>query len=105
MLKLDRSLVDGIHDDPHRFALVEALISFASTTRAAICAEGVEALEDLAVLGGLDVTYAQGWALARPEAPWARLAPGAAAAAAADLRLGLRVARESSDDGARSSAT
>ena len=29
ILKLDRSLVDGIHDDPHRFALLEALISFA----------------------------------------------------------------------------
>jgi len=98
VLKLDRSLVDGIHDDPHRFALLEALISFASTTRAAICAEGVEALEDLAVLAGLDVTYAQGWALARPDAPWAALSPGAAAAASADLRLGLRVARETSEE-------
>ena len=98
VLKLDRSLVDGIHDDPHRFALLEALISFASTTRAAICAEGVEALEDLAVLAGLDVTYAQGWALARPDAPWAVLSPGAAAAGSADLRLGLRVARETSEE-------
>ena len=98
ILKLDRSLVDGIHDDPHRFALLEALISFASTTRAAICAEGVEALEDLDVLAGLDVTYAQGWALARPDAPWRALAPGAAAAASAELRLGLRVARETSEE-------
>ena len=44
--------MDGVHDDPHRFALLEALISFASTTRAAVCAEGVETLEDLAVLAG-----------------------------------------------------
>ena len=72
ILKLDRSLVDGVHDDPHRFALLEALISFASTTRAAVHAEGVETLEDLAVLASLDVTYAQGWALARPDAPWGR---------------------------------
>ena len=50
ILKLDRSLVDGVHADPHRFALLEALISFASTTQAAVCAEGVETLEDLAVL-------------------------------------------------------
>ena len=71
ILKLDRSLVDGVHDDPHRFALLEALISFASTTRAAVCAEGVETLDDLAVLAAMDVTYAQGWALARPDAPWA----------------------------------
>ena len=94
ILKLDRSLVDGVHDDPHRFALLEALISFASTTRAAVCAEGVETLEDLAALAAMDVTYAQGWALAHPGAPWAALAPHAAAAAMAEVRIGLRVPRE-----------
>jgi diguanylate cyclase (GGDEF)-like protein len=100
ILKLDRSLVDGVHDDPHRFALLEALISFASTTRAAVCAEGVETLDDLTVLAGMDVTYAQGWALARPDAPWALLAPQAAAAASAEVRIGMRIAREPRDDGA-----
>ena len=99
ILKLDRSLVDGVHADPHRFALLEALISFAATTRAAVCAEGVETLEDLAVLSGLDVTYAQGWALARPDAPWAPLSPQAAAAASAEVRIGMRVAREAAGDG------
>ena len=95
ILKLDRSLVDGIHDDPHRFALLEALISFASTTRAAVCAEGVETLQDLAVLAGMDVTYAQGWAL-RP----ARGAVGGARAAGRGRRDGrgpdrpARAARE-----------
>jgi GAF domain-containing protein len=98
ILKLDRSLVDGIHDDPHRFALLEALISFSSTTRAAVCAEGVETLDDLAVLAGLDVTYAQGWALARPDAPWVPLAPKAADATSAEVRTGMRVAREPQDD-------
>ena len=98
ILKLDRSLVDGLHEDPHRLALLEALISFASTTRAAVCAEGVETLEDLAVLAAMDVTYAQGWALARPGAPWAALAPQAAAAASAELRIGVRVVRKSRDD-------
>jgi diguanylate cyclase (GGDEF)-like protein len=99
ILKLDRSLVDGVHDDPHRFALLEALISFSATTGAAVCAEGVETLDDLAVLAGLDVTYAQGWALARPGAPWAPLAPQVAAAASAEVRIGLRVAREPHDGG------
>ena len=99
ILKLDRSLVDGVHDDPHRFALLEALISFASTTRAAVCAEGVETLADLNVLAGMDVTYAQGWALARPDAPWALLAPRAAAAASAEVRLGMRIARDHRDAG------
>jgi EAL domain-containing protein (putative c-di-GMP-specific phosphodiesterase class I) len=100
ILKLDRSLVDGVHDDPHRFALLEALISFASTTRAAVCAEGVETLEDLAVLAGLDVTYAQGWALARPDAPWAVLLPQAASAASAEVRIGMRIARDPHDESA-----
>ena len=94
ILKLDRSLVDGVHADPHRFALLEALISFSTTTGAAVCAEGVETLDDLTVLAGLDVTYAQGWALARPDAPWAALVPQAAAAVSAELRIGMRVARE-----------
>jgi len=98
ILKLDRSLVDGVHEDPHRFALLEALISFASTTRAAVCAEGVEALDDLAVLAAMDVTYAQGWALARPDIPWAPLSPRAAAAASAEVRIGMRMAREPRDD-------
>ena len=99
ILKLDRSLVDGVHGDPHRFAMLEALISFASTTRAAVCAEGVETLEDLAVLASLDVTYAQGWLLARPGVPWAAAVPQAAAAAA-ELRIGMRIVRDQHDDGA-----
>ncbi len=100
ILKIDRSLVDGVNDDPHRFALLEALISFAATTRAAVCAEGVESLADLAALADLDVTYAQGWALARPDAPWAALAPQAAAAATSEVRIGMRLARGSRDEGA-----
>ena len=100
ILKLDRSLVDGVHGDPHRFAMLEALISFASTTRAAVCAEGVETLEDLAVLASMDVTYAQGWLLARPALPWAAAVPDAAAAAAAELRIGMRIVRDQTDDGA-----
>lgn len=100
ILKLDRSLVDGVHGDPHRFALLQALISFASTTRAAVCAEGVETLDDLAVLAAMDVTYAQGWALARPDVPWAPLSQQAAAAASAEVRIGMRMAREPHDNSA-----
>ena len=55
------------------------MIAFAATTGAAVCAEGVEDLDDLRALAALDVTYAQGYALARPAPPWPLLAPGAAA--------------------------
>ncbi len=66
ILKLDRTLVHGAHADDSRQALLEALIGFASSTGAAICAEGVEDLDDLRALVALDVTYAQGYGLARP---------------------------------------
>lgn len=92
ILKLDRALVHGAHADSSRQALLEALIGFASTTGAAICAEGVEDLEDLRALVALDVTYAQGYGLARPGAPWPLPAPEATAAGAAEIRCGLRLA-------------
>jgi hypothetical protein len=92
ILKLDRALVHGAHADGPRQALLEALIGFASTTGAAICAEGVEDLEDLHALVSLDVTFAQGYGLARPGPPWPAPAPEATAAGAAEIRSGLRLA-------------
>jgi diguanylate cyclase (GGDEF)-like protein len=90
ILKIDRSLVHGAHSDPSRYALLEALVSFAGTTGAAVCGEGVEDLADLRALADLDATYAQGYALARPGDPWAALSPDIAATA--DVREGVRVA-------------
>jgi diguanylate cyclase (GGDEF)-like protein len=89
ILKIDRSLVHGAHNDSFRYALLEALISFASTTGAAVCGEGVEDLDDLRALADLDATYAQGYALARPDDAWAKLSPEVAATA--ELRTGVRV--------------
>jgi hypothetical protein len=89
ILKIDRSLVHGAHADPSRYALLEALVSFAGTTGAAVCGEGVEDLADLAALADLDATYAQGYALGRPADPWAKLTPGVVATAA--LREGVRL--------------
>ena len=76
ILKLDRSLVHGANADPAKLALLEAMISFASSTGAAVCGEGVEDLDDLRALADLDATYAQGYALARPAPPWPLLAAG-----------------------------
>jgi hypothetical protein len=89
ILKIDRSLVHGAHADPSRYALLEALVSFAGTTGAAVCGEGVEDLADLHALADLDATYAQGYALARPADPWAVLS--ATVAATADIRGGVRL--------------
>jgi diguanylate cyclase (GGDEF)-like protein len=92
ILKLDRALVHGAHADPSRQSLLEALIGFAADTGAAVCGEGVEDLADLKALVALDVTYAQGYGIARPGADWPAPKPEAVAAAANDLRAGLRVA-------------
>ena len=47
IVKVDRSLVAGIHEDASKLALLEALAFFATTTGAAVCAEGVEELTEL----------------------------------------------------------
>ena len=89
ILKIDRSLVHGAHNDASRYALLEALVAFAGSTGAAVCGEGVEDLADLRALASLDATYAQGYALARPAGPWTALSPDIAATA--DVREGVRV--------------
>jgi diguanylate cyclase (GGDEF)-like protein len=100
ILKLDRSLVNGAHADPSRFALLEALASFASETGAAVCGEGIEDLKDLQALADLDATYAQGFALARPAAAWPALGAHAAGHAAARVRHGVRLASGAAGSGA-----
>jgi diguanylate cyclase (GGDEF)-like protein len=99
ILKIDRSLVHGAHADPSRYALLEALVSFAGTTGAAVCGEGVEDLADLHALADLDATYAQGYALARPAEPWAVLSPSVTATAA--VREGVRLPTTTAKWGAR----
>ena len=92
ILKLDRSLVHGAHADPAKLALVRALISFAGSTGAAVCGEGVEDLADLRMLAELDATYAQGYAVARPAPGWPEAAPAARAVASARMEAGVRIA-------------
>ncbi|HEX3824851.1 MAG TPA: EAL domain-containing protein [Mycobacteriales bacterium] len=65
-IKLDHDLVSGIDVDPVRRALAASLVSFAAETGAQIIAEGVESSEELEVLRGLGVRYAQGYHLGRP---------------------------------------
>ncbi|HEY7076367.1 MAG TPA: EAL domain-containing protein [Solirubrobacteraceae bacterium] len=91
ILKLDRALVHGAHADASRQALLEALISFAASTGAAVCGEGVEDFADLRLLAELDVNYGQGYALARPGPGWVAPAADVSSAVAAQTHAGLRV--------------
>jgi hypothetical protein len=69
---------------------VESFVRFARRTGAIVCAEGIESLDELAVLGDLDVQWGQGYALARPAEPWALVSPVAAEVCRASLAQALR---------------
>jgi diguanylate cyclase (GGDEF)-like protein len=90
IVKLDCDLTKRIHADPARMALVESFVRFARRIGATVCAEGIESLDDLAVLSDLDVQWGQGFALARPAAPWALVSPVAAGVCRAALAEALR---------------
>jgi diguanylate cyclase (GGDEF)-like protein len=78
IVKLDRALIQGIHKDVARMALVESFVRFARDVGATVCAEGIETLDELAVVADLDVEWGQGFALARPAPPWTEVSPIAA---------------------------
>jgi hypothetical protein len=71
IIKLDRALVAGVHEDAVKAALIASFVRYAHDIGATVCAEGVETMEDLARLADLDVAYGQGYGIARPAAPWA----------------------------------
>ena len=70
LIKLDRSLVEGVDSDLAKAALIDSLVRFARRTGAEVCAEGIERVEELRTLADLDVTYGQGYVLARPARAW-----------------------------------
>lgn len=75
LIKLDRSLVQNINEDPAKQALVDSFVRFGRRTGAQVVAEGIETEEELRVLADLDVTYGQGYFLAKPGPPWVAVSP------------------------------
>jgi EAL domain-containing protein (putative c-di-GMP-specific phosphodiesterase class I) len=66
ILKLDRTLVCGIDDDPVRQSLASAIVAFAADVGAVVVSEGIESESELSCLKGLSVGCGQGFYLARP---------------------------------------
>jgi EAL domain-containing protein (putative c-di-GMP-specific phosphodiesterase class I) len=66
VIKLDRTLVDGVAGDPVLRTLVTSLVAFAHGCDASVVAEGVETAEDAAVLLAAGVDHGQGWHFGRP---------------------------------------
>ncbi len=67
ILKLDRTLVCGIDDDPVRQSLASAIVAFARDIGAIVVSEGIESQDELSCLVDLAVGCGQGFYLGRPE--------------------------------------
>lgn len=78
VIKLDRALVEGLHDDPGKLALLDSFTTFARRTGTQVCAEGIESDQELDALVELGVDLGQGYHLARPGPPWPTIEPGTA---------------------------
>jgi EAL domain-containing protein (putative c-di-GMP-specific phosphodiesterase class I) len=65
LIKIDRRLVKGAHGDPVRDRIIRMVLATAEEMRAAVLAEGVEALEDARFLQYVGVRMAQGWLFGR----------------------------------------
>lgn len=66
IIKIDRSLVDGISSSKALRSIVTGFVLLALDSDATLVAEGVETANDLHVLAALGVDAAQGYLLARP---------------------------------------
>jgi EAL domain-containing protein (putative c-di-GMP-specific phosphodiesterase class I)/CheY-like chemotaxis protein len=67
IIKLDISLVSGIHRSRGARALASALVAFAADVGAVVIAEGVEEGPELSGLRDIGVHWAQGYYLGRPQ--------------------------------------
>ena len=67
VVKFDHWLTHGIDRDPARRALARALVRFGDETAAGVVAEGVETAAELEALRALQVRWAQGYFIARPQ--------------------------------------
>lgn len=68
-IKIDISLVRGIHNDRIKTALMETFVTFAEKIGCEIIAEGIEEDVDLAVLVNIGVHYGQGYFFGKPTYP------------------------------------
>lgn len=65
VVKLERSLVQGVHADPVRRRVIRSLAGFVGELGAVCLGEGVERREDAHALQDLGVRFGQGWLFGR----------------------------------------
>jgi EAL domain-containing protein (putative c-di-GMP-specific phosphodiesterase class I) len=76
VIKLDRSIVHGLADDPVLSTLVRSLVEFGHAAGATVVAEGIEDAREADAARRLGVDHGQGWHFGRP-GPARDLAPAA----------------------------
>ncbi|MCG5514411.1 putative bifunctional diguanylate cyclase/phosphodiesterase [Ectothiorhodospira shaposhnikovii] len=69
VLKIDRSFVMDMLEDPNDLDIVESIVGLAATFNKEIIAEGVESMEQAAYLIRLGCRHGQGYGIARPMLP------------------------------------
>ncbi len=65
-VKVDRSFVAGVDTDRAKQTLVRALQNVADSIGARIVGEGLDTLEELEMLGKLNIPFGQGWLFGKP---------------------------------------
>jgi EAL domain-containing protein (putative c-di-GMP-specific phosphodiesterase class I) len=70
-VKIDKSFIDNLEDDPGSLAIVAAIISLSHALELTVVAEGVETRPQLRILEDLDCDRAQGFLFARSLDPLA----------------------------------
>ena len=66
VLKIDRSFISALPEDPDDAAISEAIVNLGHTLNMEVVAEGVESLAQLEFLSSLQCDLAQGYHIARP---------------------------------------
>lgn len=72
LVKLDRSLIAGIHEDEAKLALVETMGALLSRIDSWLLAEGIEEQAELDAIVRLGVPLGQGYVFGRPAPGWQR---------------------------------
>ena len=65
-VKIDRHFIEGIHQDALKREFVGSILQIARRSQAQVIAEGIEQVEELAVLTEMGIDLVQGYLLARP---------------------------------------
>ena len=73
IVKLDRSLIQGLHESRGRQQLVSAVVRLCVTIGAEVVAEGIETVDELSAVIDSGAHYGQGFLLARPAYPFPKV--------------------------------